>query len=127
MYAIGEVSRLLGLSRDTLRYYEKISILPTVSRNESGRRLYDDKDLSRLRFVKRAQRMGFSLIEIRQLLIFREDPGSARPAVRKMAREKLTHVEETLGELTTLRDELLLLINLCQGSKNGCPILEKMG
>ncbi len=64
MYQIGEVTRRLNISADTLRYYEKIHLLPPIARNASGLRSYCDKDLSRLKFIKRAQRMGFSLEEI---------------------------------------------------------------
>jgi len=67
VYKIGEVRERTGLSADTLRYYEKINLLPNVSRNTSGVRQYDDKDLSRLNFIKRAQRMDFSLEEIKHL------------------------------------------------------------
>jgi len=63
-YRIGELSSLLGLSADTLRYYEKIRLLPPVTRNASRLRLYDDKDVSRLHFIRRAQRMNFTLAEI---------------------------------------------------------------
>lgn len=73
-YKIGEVSGLLELSADTLRYYEKIKLLPKVSRNASGVREYDDKDISRLKFIQRAQKMNFSLKEINGLLQMRENP-----------------------------------------------------
>jgi len=72
------------------------------------------------------QRMGFSLEEIGQLLRFREDPQNAQTMVRQMAQEKLVEIEETLKELNTLRDEFRLLINLCMGSEDGCPILEEL-
>ena len=61
--SIGETSDLLGLSTDTLRYYEKSGLLPRVSRNESGRRIYDEQDISNLRFIIRAKKMNFSLSE----------------------------------------------------------------
>lgn len=72
MMRIGEVVTTLAISADTLRYYEKIRLMPKVQRNNGGVRFYSDKDLSRLRFIKRAQKMGFSLEEITQLLKFRE-------------------------------------------------------
>tara|TARA_R110001599_G_C12272072_1_gene661603 strand:+ start:3459 stop:3860 length:402 start_codon:yes stop_codon:yes gene_type:complete len=124
MMRIGEVATALYISADTLRYYEKISLMPKVQRNGAGVRFYSDKDLSRLRFIKRAQKMGFSLEEITQLLRFRENPQKARPKVRKLAHYKLQEVELHLEELTTLRNELRLLTNLCGASDQGCPILE---
>lgn len=126
MIRIGEVVAKLGISADTLRYYEKIKLMPRVQRNAAGVRFYSDKDLSRLRFIKRAQKMGFSLEEIAQLLSFRENPQKAKLNVRQLAYQKLVEVELHLAELSTLRDELRLLTNLCGTSPEGCPILEKL-
>jgi DNA-binding transcriptional MerR regulator len=123
-YKIGEITKRLGLSADTLRYYEKIKLLPKVSRNESGVREYDDKDISRLKFIQRAQKMNFSLSEISDLLKMREDPQKVRDEVRLLTADKLLEVDEHLQSLTTLRNELQLLLNLCQGSEDGCPIIE---
>ena len=123
-YRIGDISKQLGLSADTLRYYEKINLLPKVSRTASGIRVYSDKDISRLRFIQRAQKMNFSLAEIASLLHMREDPQHARSEVRELTHKKLQEIEDHLQDLTTLRDELTLLSNLCTGSENGCPIIE---
>lgn len=123
MMRIGEVVAATGLSADTLRYYEKIRLMPKVQRS-GGVRCYSDKDLSRLRFIQRAQKMGFRLSEIADLLSFRENPQQAKPQVRALAHSKLADIEQHLMELTTLRDELRLLTNLCGASAEGCPILE---
>lgn len=124
LYPIGDISKQLGLSADTLRYYEKISLLPNVSRNASGIRQYDDKDISRLKFIKRAQRMNFSLKEIRNLLSMREDPQHSKDSVRQLTADKLNDIKIQLADLTTLHNELQLLLNLCRGSEEGCPILD---
>ncbi|MDT8322141.1 MAG: heavy metal-responsive transcriptional regulator [Xanthomonadales bacterium] len=124
MKRIGQVVGALAISADTLRYYEKIGLLSRVHRNNGGVRYYSDKDLSRLRFIKRAQKMGFSLKEIADLLGFRENPQKAKPRVRELAHRKLTEIEQHLAELSTLRNELRLLTNLCGASSDGCPILE---
>ena len=121
---IGNVSDRLGFSKDTLRYYEKIGLLPRVARNTSGRRIYDTRDISRLRFIKRAQRMQFSLAEIGQLLEMRDDPQNVRVEVRALTQRKLTEVEQHIDELTTLRNEMQLLVNLCANADDGCPIIE---
>lgn len=123
-YRIGEVTRLTGLSADTLRYYEKIGLLPPVARNASGVRIYDEADLSRLRFIQRAQKMNFRLEEIGMLLKMRADPQHARDEVRELTARKLAEVEHRLEALTLLRNELTLLLNLCRGSEAGCPIIE---
>lgn len=124
MRRIGEVVEALGISADTLRYYEKIRLMPPVRRNSAGVRFYSDKDLSRLRFIKRAQKMGFSLEEIARLLRFRENPQKARPKVKQLAQSKLEEIEHHLAELGTLRDELRLLTSLCGADPDSCPILE---
>ncbi len=121
---IGKASASLGISKDTLRYYEKIGLLPRVARNSSGRRIYDTGDISRLRFIKRAQRMKFSLAEIGQLLEMRDDPQNVRVEVRALTQRKLTDIEEYINELTTLRNEMQLLVNLCANAEDGCPIIE---
>ena len=125
-YRIGEVAKLLGISADTLRYYEKIGLLPAINRTPSGIRVYLDRDLSRLRFVRRAQKMQFSLKEIAELLNMREDPQHARDEVRMLTRKKLTEVEDHLEDLQFLRNELQLLLNLCTASEDGCPIIERI-
>ncbi len=122
--SISEFSQLTGLSPDTLRYYEKIGLLPRIKRDSGGRRRYSEQDLSRLRFIQRAQKMNFTLAEIADLLSMRENPNRARDEVRLLTRRKLDQVEEHLQALTTLRNELTLLLNLCRGSEDGCPIIE---
>ncbi len=124
LHRISDVSKLLGMSADTLRYYEKIGLIPKVQRSGGGVRLYSEADLSRLRFIRRAQSMNFSLAEIGALLNMREDPQHARDEVRELTRGKLAAVERQLAELDTLRRELQLLVNLCTGSEEGCPIID---
>ena len=124
MSQIGDVARQLNISADALRYYEKIHLLLPISRNASGLRNYNEKDISRLKFIQRAQRMGFSLEDVGRLLEFRDAPQEAKPDVRRLAGEKLAYVEEQLRELKILRDELTLLINLCATSEDGCAIIK---
>ncbi len=124
MFAIGDITKRLGLSADTLRYYEKIGLLKRIYRNAGGNRRYSEKDISRLRFIKRAQQMGFSLKEIGELLSFRENPQKAKPQVRQLAHTKLSEIEKHIAEVTTLKNELSLLVNLCTNDTDGCPILD---
>ncbi len=123
---IGKVARQLAVSVDTLRYYEKIGLLPKVSRTESGIRCYREKDISRLKFIKRAQQMNFTLAEIGDLLKMREAPQHARSEIRQLTANKLEEVEQRLTELDTLRRELTLLVNLCTASEEGCPIIDRI-
>jgi len=117
---------MLGISADTLRYYEKIGLLNLVHRTPSGIRRFLAKDISRLRFIQRAKTMNFSLSEISRLLKMREDPQNARQEVRQLTFTKLEEIETHLQDLTTLRSELTLLVNLCQNADDGCPILDDM-
>lgn len=124
-YKISDAAELTSVSVDTLRYYEKIALLSNIARTEAGIRLYNDKDISRINFIKRAQRMNFSLDEIKDLLEMRTDPQRACTEVRELTTHKLKEVETNLAELTTLRNELKLLLNLCRASEDGCPIIEE--
>lgn len=125
-WSIGQLGQRAGVSADTLRYYEKIGLLPRPLRDPGGRRRYGEADLARLRFIQRAQAMNFTLAEIRTLLELRERPQSARVDARRLTAEKLTAVEARLKSLRLLRNELRLLLNLCAGAEDGCPILESM-
>ncbi|MFV2059688.1 MAG: heavy metal-responsive transcriptional regulator [Gammaproteobacteria bacterium] len=126
MYRIGEVTKMLELSADTLRYYEKINLLPKITRSTSGVREYNDKDISLLKFIRRAQKMNFSLSEINDLIQMRTDPQHARDEVRLLTAQKLKDINTSIDDLTTLRNELQLLLNLCFGSDDNCPIIESM-
>lgn len=123
-YQIGEVCHLLGLSADTLRYYEKIGLLTGVRRTASGLRRYSQSDVSVLRFIRRAQKMDFSLAQIADLLSMRKNPLQAREDVRRMTADKLEQIEERIEELDILRRELQLLLNLCRADADSCPIIK---
>ncbi len=124
MPSIGETARQTGLSVDTLRYYEKIGLLPKVARDTGGRRRYEPRDLSRLHFIQRAQRCNFSLDEIRQLLELRGCRDAARPEVARLTEQKLMDIRARLADLDQLQQELERLLQLCRGSDQGCPIID---
>jgi DNA-binding transcriptional MerR regulator len=125
-YRIGDVTGKLGLSADTLRYYERIGLLPRVARNAAGIRFYNDQDISRIKFIQRAQKMNFTLAEIAELLRMRAAPQRARTPVRELTAKKLAEVEHQVKELQTLRDELQLLLNLCASGRRSCAIIKKI-
>ena len=122
-YSIGDVAQRLSTSADTLRYYERIGLLPRVARTRSGRRAFDDGDLARLRFIRRAQVMNFTLAEIAALLELRDRRGRSKAAVRAMARIKLREIDDRVAALVALRDELKTLVEACPGPDSDCPIL----
>ncbi len=125
-YKISEVSERLSLSQDTLRYYEKIGLLNPIARSSAGIRQYSEQDISQLRFIQRAQKMNFTLAEIAKLLKMRRAPQYAREDVRQLTSAKLREVETRLEELSLLKNELQLLLNLCRESDGGCPIIENI-
>jgi DNA-binding transcriptional MerR regulator len=123
-YRIGDITQRTGLSADTLRYYEKIGLLDKIGRTPAGVRSYTDRDLSKLRFIQRAKSMNFSLDEIGRLLEMRADPQHAREEIRQLAHRKLDEIEQQRTTLDMLHRELTLLVNLCRGTADGCPIME---
>jgi len=120
---ISEMADVTGVSTDTLRYYEKISLL-TIARTKTGIRRYSDKDIKSIRFIKQAQKIGFSLEDIAQLLHFRDDPEKVKPQVRAMIKAKLEFISRRIVELQQLESELSVLVNQCQNSQGDCPILK---
>ena len=125
-HSIGSAAQVLGITPDTLRYYEKLRLLPPAARNAAGQRVYRDEDLARLRFVKRAQALGFTLADIRQLLRLRENPVRSRRAVRELAQRKCDALKSQLRAIGEMHAELTRLLKLCTGTGECCPIMEQI-
>ncbi|MDO5609502.1 MAG: heavy metal-responsive transcriptional regulator [Pseudomonadota bacterium] len=124
---IGQLALATDTPIDTIRYYESNGVLPRPDRQlSSGYRLYDEADIERLNFVRRAKTLGFTLREIRELLALSQGDDMAR--VRDAAREKLDDVERKLAELIAIRDGLKALVAACpgQGDLDDCPILDAL-
>lgn len=121
---IGKAAKQAGVGIDTVRFYEREGLLPEVQRTESGYRLYSVDDVDRLRFIRRAKTLGFSLEEIAELLNLNAAKGS-RASVKRLAERRLADLNQKLRELTAIRDALATLVDRCsgQGSLNGCPII----
>lgn len=122
---IGELARRAGVNIDTVRYYERQHLLPAPTRLASGYRRYGEGDLSRLQFVRRAKGLGFTLIEIRDLLSLSARRGDDMAGLKSAATEKLADVERRLDELARIRDGLRTLVDSCpgHGALDRCPIL----
>lgn len=127
--SIGAVAEQFGISVHTLRYYEKIGLLPPISKDGAGRRVYQSRDLERLRFIKRAQRMQFSLKEISALLEIERNSARQKPQAQKLVSEKLGEIEDSLKDLKILKRDLTQMLNACLSSRDGedCPIIEGIG
>jgi len=102
----GDLADLAGVSRDTLRHYERKGVLPRPSRGHNGYRRYPPEALKRVQVVRRALSVGFTLDELAQVLKVRDAGGAPCEEVRKLAAEKLINVKDQLRELSVLRDDL---------------------
>jgi DNA-binding transcriptional MerR regulator len=109
-FLIGELAALAGVSRDTLRHYERVGVLPAPFRAANGYRLYRAGALERVRLVRRALAVGFSLDELAQILAARRRGETPCRRVRTLAADKLETIRTRLGELEKLRDELAAVI-----------------
>ena len=125
---IGELAQRAGVSIDTVRYYERQGLLPLPDRQASGYRQYVPADVARLRFVRRAKALGFTLEEIRDLLALSGQREGDMGRLKAAAAEKLADVEQRLDELTRIRDGLRTLIAACpgHGALAQCPILHAL-
>lgn len=125
---IGDVSRQAQVNIETLRYYERRGLLEKPPRSNSNYRLYPEEAVSRVRFIKRAQELGFTLKEIADLLSLRATLGAGCIAVRRRAEEKVTDVNEKIRTLEAMRTALSKLIAQCSGEGpiTDCPILETL-
>jgi MerR family Zn(II)-responsive transcriptional regulator of zntA len=130
MYRIGELSRLTGMSNDTLRYYEKMSLLQPAERTEAGYRLYDHSVVQRLQFIQRAKSVGFTLEGIKELLSIRlEKAAHSCHEVKTMTERKLHEVEQKIAELKRIQEALQSLNRACCGgelSAEHCTILQAL-
>lgn len=121
---IGEFARRVGIPIDTVRYYERNGLLPPPARRASGYRDYHDSDIARLNFVLRAKALGFTLIEIRELLDLSDAAEGDMGNIRELAAGKLRDIEQRIGQLARVRDALKGLVEACpgRGHVSGCPI-----
>lgn len=122
---IGKLARRAGVGIDTVRFYEREALLPRPRRSASGYRLYAAQDADRVRFIRRAKALGFTLTELRELLHLNAGRGS-RAAVKKLAQHRLDDLERKIAELAAIRDALAHLVSQCSGAGavEGCPIIE---
>lgn len=130
MYRIGELARLANVTPDTIRYYEKQQMIDHEARTEGGFRLYTDHDLQRLRFIRYARQLGFTLDSIRELLSIRIDPEHHTCQESKsIVQARLDEVEARIQELQTMQRSLQRLNDACCGTAHSsiyCSILEAL-
>ena len=127
MSSIGQVAEQLGLSTHALRYYEKIGLLAPVNKTTGGRREFSSSDIARVKFIKLAQRMHFSLDDIRMLIELDRATEVEKPQAQALVKEKLVEVEESLRDLKQLKRELSQMLEACLRSddEESCPIIDR--
>lgn len=122
---IGTLARKEGLATETLRYYERLGLIEPSHRTAANYRLYDGVAVRRLRFIRRAQALGFSLAEIGELLSLHQQPESDMGVVKQLAEHKIADIEEKIGDLQKMKAGLETLADHCpgHGPNAECPIL----
>jgi MerR family copper efflux transcriptional regulator len=123
---IGQLAKRGGVGIDTVRYYERNGLLSPRTRLASGYRRYGELELARLRFIRRAQALGFTLKEVKELLALSAQRDVGR--VKRSAQAKLVDVERRIAALERVRDGLATLIEVCPGHGRAadCPILRAL-
>lgn len=122
---IGQAAAAAGVSAKTLRHYERIGLLPAPSRTESGYRQYSAHEISVLRFVRRARRLGFSLEQIGELVGLWRDPHRASREVRTLALQHIDELESQIAERVAMKDALARMAAACHGDDSPhCAIID---
>ncbi|MGH7714349.1 MAG: MerR family transcriptional regulator [Gemmatimonadaceae bacterium] len=125
---IGEVASAAAVNVQTLRYYERVGLLPAPTRLSSGYRAYDPATVRRVRFIKRAQDLGFTLGEITELLAFREQSISACARVEARAALTLERIADKIRDLENMRSALSQYVTTCRRKRplDDCPLLQAL-
>lgn len=125
---ISQVAALAGVTATTVRYYERRGLIANASRTRTGYRQYSPDTARRLRFIKRAQELGFTLDEVAELLALRVDDPAACPIVETKAGEKVAQVHRMIQDLMRIKDALNGLVDSCRSHAptEECPILEAL-
>lgn len=127
-FKIGEVASRADINKETVRYYEKRDLIPRPDRRRSGYRIYTQRHIDQIRFIKRAQELGFTLNEIRELLELRINEDTTCSDIKKEAELKYGDVQKKIKDLVRIKEILIDLIDSCagEGAKGDCPILNAL-
>ncbi|NEX61220.1 Cu(I)-responsive transcriptional regulator [Noviherbaspirillum galbum] len=122
---IGQAANASGVTAKMIRYYESINLIRAGKRTDAGYRVYGEKDVHTLRFIKRARSLGFSLEQIAGLLSLWQDPQRASADVKHIAARHIDELDQRIREMTEMRDTLVHLSHACAGdNRPDCPILQ---
>jgi MerR family mercuric resistance operon transcriptional regulator len=124
----GQLAKIAEVNIETVRYYEKRGLIPKPRRRESGYREYPEETVERIRFIKHAKELGFSLKEIGELLSLRLDSETPCSEVKERARLKLRDIEQKIATLRKMKKALKELTDVCSGKgpASQCPILDAL-
>lgn len=126
-YGIGEMSRRTGANIETIRYYERIGIIPEPDRTAGGNRQYNHDQLKRLAFVRRCRELGFSLKEVRALLEMADRDDFSCGQVHALTLSHLATIEQKLADLDRLRQTLQDMASQCsRGDVPACPVIDTL-
>lgn len=122
---IGQLAKEIGINRETIRYYERRGLIEEPPRQTSGYRAFSPKYVERIRFIKRAQTLGFTLKEISKLLALADGNFDCKD-IRKFAEEKIKDIEIRIRDLQKINEVLHDLVKKClsEGKLSSCPIIE---
>jgi len=125
---IGKLAKAAGIGIETVRFYERQGLVAPPPRTESNYRVYPGEEVARLKFIKRAKALGFTLKEIKDLLALSHDPQTTRADIKKRTLTKIEDVDRKIRDLTCIKKALEQLAAECdgQGPLEGCPILEAL-
>jgi Hg(II)-responsive transcriptional regulator len=125
---IGQLAKQAHVNRETVRYYERRRLISRPPRSISGYRVFSDDAVRRLRFIRHAKMLGFSLNEIRELLALRVDSIDACDRVRVRTQAKLPDIDNKIRSLRRMKAALTRLVGACErrGKTNDCPILDSL-
>lgn len=128
MFQVGEVSRQLDLNPQTLYFYERIGLIPNPQRTEAGYRLFSQQDMERIAFIVRAKSLGLRLDEIKDILALKDGRLLTCQAVYERLSKKVQEIEDKIGQLQALHNELMPLVKHChenlQASDQECVVLD---
>lgn len=124
---IGQAASAAAVPAKRIRYYEKIGLIKAVDRSESGYRVYKERDVHTLRFIRRARGLGFSMEQIATLLALWHDQARSSAVVKNLAATHIQSLQKKIGELQSIVDTLTELSAGCHGdSRPECPILTSL-
>jgi MerR family mercuric resistance operon transcriptional regulator len=125
---IGKIAKEAGVGIETVRFYERQGLIDPPPRTDSGYRLYPADTVAKIRFIRNAKQLGFSLKEIAELLTLHDAPNATKGEVKQRTQAKIAEIETKIMELTRMKKILTDLAASCsgQGSLEGCPIMKAM-